>query len=239
VIRRGEIPLGGGASTDGVVRLGETVRRPSGSATARVREVLLHLEHAGFDAAPRWLGVDDRGREILSWIDGETFTERGSMHPYVGDPPQRVVFSDEQIGAAMRLLRRYHDAFDVPIVCHGDYGPWNLVWRGGLPAAVIDFDDAYPGDPADDVAYALRTFVSYGLAALEPGALVRRTEAALRAYGRSFDVPAILEREYDLAEERCRRHGWERALAKLPTERAWLAENRCLFSAAPGPDSTV
>ena len=82
-----EIPLGGGALTDGVVRLGDTVRRPSSPATSRVRDVLLHLERAGFDAAPRWLGVEDQDREMLSWIEGDTFPERGRMHPYIGDPP--------------------------------------------------------------------------------------------------------------------------------------------------------
>lgn len=144
---RDEFPLGGGALTDGVVRLGETVRRPSSLATPRVREVLLHLERAGFEAAPRWLGVDDQDREILSWIEGYTFTERGRMHPYIGDPPERVLFSEELVRAAMRLLRRYHDAFDGEVICHGDYGPWNLVWRD-LPVAIIDFDNVSPGDSA-------------------------------------------------------------------------------------------
>jgi aminoglycoside phosphotransferase (APT) family kinase protein len=176
--------------------------------------------------------MDDQGREVLSWIEGDTLTERGRMHPYIGDPPDRIIFSDEQIGAAMRLLRRFHDTFDGQVICHGDYGPWNLIWREGLPVAMIDFDNANPGDPTDDVAYALRTFVSYGFASFEPGDLVRRTGVALAAYGQSFDVPAILEREYARAEERCRRHGWERALAKLPLERAWLAKNRDLFYSA-------
>jgi hypothetical protein len=76
-----------------------------------MRDVLLHLERVGFDAAPRWLGVDDRGRDILSWIEGDTFTDRSQMHPYIGDPPVRLAFSDEQVAAAMRLLRRYHDTF--------------------------------------------------------------------------------------------------------------------------------
>jgi hypothetical protein len=39
----------------------------------------------------------------------------------------------------------------------------------------------------------------------------------------------ILEHEYDLAEQRCRRNGWDRQLVKLPLERAWLAANRSLF----------
>lgn len=151
------------------------------------------------------------------------------MHPYIGDPPVRVTFSDEQLAAVMRLLRRYHDTFGDEVICHGDFGPWNIVWRYGMPFAVIDFDNVYRGDPADDVAYALRMFVSYGFTAAEPAELVERTRVALDAYGADFDVPLILEREYELAEERCRRNGWHRQLARLPIERAWLAANRALF----------
>jgi hypothetical protein len=224
-----EAPLGGGATSAGIVRIGDTVRRPRSRASELVRDVLLHLERAGFDAAPRWLGVDDEGRAILTFVDGDTFTDRGRMHPYIGDPPDRITFSDEQVAAVMHLLRRYHDAFAGEVICHGDFGPWNLVWRDELPVAVIDFDSVHPGDPAEDVAYALRMFVCYGFADAAPSELVRRTEAALQAYGRSFDVPSILEREYDLAEDRCRRNGWHRQLARLPVERAWLAANRDLF----------
>lgn len=151
------------------------------------------------------------------------------MHPYVGDPPQLVTFSDDQLRAVFALLRRYHDAFGEEVVCHGDFGPWNLVWRDGVPAGVIDFDRAHPGDPSEDVAYALRTFVSYGLIDSEPKELVHRTRLALDAYGRDFDVPGLLQSEYERVEERCRRHGWNRALAKLPAERAWWEANRGLF----------
>ena len=225
-----ETPLGGGATHGGgVVRVGDTVRRPAAAAGGLIREVLLRLERARFDAAPRWLGVDEQGRDVLTWIDGDTFTDRGRLHPYIGDPPVRVTFSDEQVAAAMRLLRRYHDAFGQEVVCHGDYGPWNLVWRDGMPVAIIDFDDVHRGPAADDVAYALRMFVGYGLAEAEPEELVRRTRAALRAYGAELDVPAILAREYDLAEERCRRNGWHRQLARLAVEREWLAANRAAF----------
>jgi Ser/Thr protein kinase RdoA (MazF antagonist) len=191
-----------------------------------MRDVLVHLERAGFDAAPRWLGVDEQGRDILSWIDGETFVERGRMHPYIDDSAGRITFSDEQVAAAMRLLRRYHDTFGGDVVCHGDFGPWNIVWRDGLPFAVIDFDNAYRGDPAEDVAYALRMFLGYGFARVAPTELVQRTRAALDSYGAEFDVPTILAREYDLAEERCQSNGWHRQRAKLPIEREWLDANR-------------
>lgn len=221
--------LPGGAGGGEVVRVGSTVRKPPGPNAGLAREVLQRLERAGFDAAPRWLGIDEQGRDVLSFVEGETFTERGRMHPYIGDPPERIVFSDEQVAAAMRLLRRLHDALDGEI-CHGDFGPWNLVWRDGLPVAVIDFDNVHRAESAEDVGYALRMFVGYGFAEAEPPELVRRTHAALAAYGATFDVPAILEREYDLAEDRCRRNGWHRQLARLPVERAWLAANRQTFS---------
>jgi hypothetical protein len=206
------------------VRVGDTVRRPP---SPRARELLLRIERAGFDAAPRWLGVDEDGRDVLSWIDGETLSERGRLHPYLDDRGGRIAFSDEQLAAAFRLLRRLHDAGGA---CHGDFGPWNLVWRDGLPVGVVDFDDAHRGAPAEDVAYALRMFLAYGLAREEPPELARRTRLALDAYGAGFDVPAILAREYDLAEERCRRNGWHRQLGRLPAERAWLGENRALLA---------
>jgi hypothetical protein len=96
-----EFPLSGGATADGVVRVGDTVRKPPHRGSQRMREVLRHLERAGFDAAPRWLGVDEQRRDVLSWIEGETFTERGRMHPYIGEPSDRITFSDEQLAAVM------------------------------------------------------------------------------------------------------------------------------------------
>jgi hypothetical protein len=55
-----EVPLGGGWSTDGVVRIGDTVRRPQAHAAQLMRDVLLLLEELGFDAAPPWRGFDER-----------------------------------------------------------------------------------------------------------------------------------------------------------------------------------
>jgi hypothetical protein len=220
-----EVPLTGGATNGGVVRVGDTVRRPPRPSSGPMREVLLRLEQARFDAAPRWLGVDEQGRDVLHWIEGETFTDRTRLHPFLGDPSARVTFSVEQLAAAMRLLRRYHNALGDDVVCHGDFGPWNLVWRDGLPVGLIDFDTVYRGDASEDVAYALRTFVGYGLVPEPARVLVERTRGALDAYGRAVDVPAVLAREYDLAEARCRRNGWGRQLARLPLERAWLEAN--------------
>ena len=56
----GEVPLGGGWSTECVVRVGDTVRRPPKHSSRLMRDVLVHLERVGFDAAPRWLGLDEK-----------------------------------------------------------------------------------------------------------------------------------------------------------------------------------
>ena len=65
-----EIPLSGGNMSTGVVRAGDTVRRPAGPWTPAVHALLTHLHEAGFRGAPRPLGVDDRGREILTFVPG-------------------------------------------------------------------------------------------------------------------------------------------------------------------------
>ena len=65
-----EIPLLGG-NTSTVVRVGETVRRNAGPWTPAVHSLLRHLEYVGFTGAPRALGIDERGREVLSFLEGE------------------------------------------------------------------------------------------------------------------------------------------------------------------------
>jgi len=145
-----------------VVRVGDTVRRAPGPWSPAVHALLRHLEAAGFDGAPRFLGIDGRGREVLSFVEGET------VRP---DVPDR---SEELLAGVGRLLRRYHEAaagFVPPpdaawqhgvgapaaggVVCHNDVGPWNVVVRDGAPVALIDWDLAAPAPRAWDLAYAL------------------------------------------------------------------------------------
>ena len=64
-----EQPLTGGRMTRGLVRVGHTIRRPVHDRSAYVQAALLHLEAQAFDGAPRFLGVDAEGREILTFIE--------------------------------------------------------------------------------------------------------------------------------------------------------------------------
>ncbi len=115
-----------------VVRVGDTVRRPAQPWTPEVHTLLRQLEAVGFPYAPRALGFDDQGREVLSYIDGES-----------GPQGWAKVVGDEGLDAFARLLREYHDAtaaFSPPgqVVCHGDFVTWNVVWQGTRPVGIID-----------------------------------------------------------------------------------------------------
>ena len=66
-----EVPLRGG-DVNVVVRVGDTVRRPP--EPAGVRALLTWYEQAGFDRAPRFLGFDDAGREVLPSACGSSAT---------------------------------------------------------------------------------------------------------------------------------------------------------------------
>ena len=58
-MKLGETPLAGGRVTQGVVRIGDTVRRPVSGDHALQHDLLKHLEQSGFTGAPRFLGLDD------------------------------------------------------------------------------------------------------------------------------------------------------------------------------------
>ncbi|RAK36612.1 phosphotransferase family enzyme [Actinoplanes lutulentus] len=137
--------LGGGRLTPGVVKIGETVRRPKSAFT---RTLLRHLAQAGFDGAPKYLGRDELDRDILAFLPGDV-------------PAKWRALTDDQVAAGGSLLRRFHEASralaerlgDGPVICHNDAGPNNTVFRHARPIAFIDFDFAAVGDPLEDVAY--------------------------------------------------------------------------------------
>lgn len=67
-----EIPLSGGNVNPHVVRIGNTVRRKLTTASPTIHELLLHLETKGFKGSPRFLGIDEKHREVTTFIEGTT-----------------------------------------------------------------------------------------------------------------------------------------------------------------------
>jgi hypothetical protein len=147
-----EIELPAGDVTVGVVRIGDTVRRPHQDSSPRVAAYLQHLQTMGFEGAPRYLGIDEQGRDVLTFLDGEV----------PGTPVEPWAASDAVLPGVARLVRRLHDAsegFVLPprtmppgrpqplfpageqrIVAQRDVTPQNTVFRGGVAVGLIDFD---------------------------------------------------------------------------------------------------
>ncbi|MEV6932722.1 phosphotransferase [Dactylosporangium sp. NPDC051485] len=236
-------PLGGGRLTAGIVRIGETVRRPVSSASAFTATVLSHLARAGFDGAPRYLGRDDLGRDVLTFLPGDV-------------PAKWRAFTDEQVMQAGMLLRRLHDASrglaervgGGPVVCHHDPGPNNTVFRGGRPVAFIDFDFAAIGDPLEDLGYMAWSWcISSKATRGDVAGQARQVRLLADAYGLSADqrgrLPAAvverLARNERFWQERVVRDSAgptgptaTEVLAWTRQEKAFVMRNRGLFAAS-------
>ena len=163
----GEIPLDGG-NVGGAVRVGDTVRRTTGPWTPAVHELLAHLESRGFAGAPRPRGLDDQGREILSFLPGETV---GSQKPWPA-----WAFADQSLIETAEWLKGYHRAVEdfIPspaaqwredgvwesglIIGHNDAAPYNAAWDGRV-LGFFDWDFAGPVTKEWDIAYSAFSWV--------------------------------------------------------------------------------
>lgn len=113
-----ELPLTGGRATPGVERVGNTVRRPLKPDSDFIHRLLNHFQESGFDGAPHLLGVDARGREILSYIEG------------FAPPHNGFRLTEESVRAGACLIRRVHDVTtgtelrSVPMGLRASRGVW-------------------------------------------------------------------------------------------------------------------
>ena len=114
-----------------------------------------HLTNNDFQYSPKYLGVDDKGREKMTYIHGQqmnhTKIDMGLMRQ------------------ALRVLRQFHDILSVPelsgeqeTLLHTDFAPWNLIVNEGKLVGVIDLDDVKPGRRLYDVAYICWNFLDIG-----------------------------------------------------------------------------
>lgn len=163
-MKTGEEWMGGNMSA--VWRVGKTVRREAGPWTGQVQRLLAHLRSKGITYVPEPLGMDDEGREILSYLPGMVGTS----------PLAEALRGDEVIARAAAMLREMHDATTdiaetwstgwraatrepVEVICHGDFAPYNCLFIEDQLVGVIDFDFAHAGPREWDLAYALYRFV--------------------------------------------------------------------------------
>jgi Phosphotransferase enzyme family len=149
-----------------VIRVGDTVLRPTAPCWRATHALLAHLSAVGFDGAPRVLAAGPY-TETLTYIDGQA-----AVPPLAPD-----TLTDTALVSVADLLRRYHRAaatfdpagyswpqpipapFRTGLVSHNDVHPANLVFRDGRAVGLIDFDLAGPGSAVWDFTAAARSLV--------------------------------------------------------------------------------
>jgi len=150
--------LSGGTMNE-VEQIGDTVHRKA-NGHPMLHLYLLYLEQEGMHGVPRFLGMDEHGREILTYLPGKT--------DYPHDYP--CLHSDETLIDVACFMRKLHDISAGFVstaaknnwlnpffpnathetICHCDFAFWNWVFVNDRFAGVIDFDQAYPGRRAWD-----------------------------------------------------------------------------------------
>jgi hypothetical protein len=209
----GEELKGGSMST--VRRVGSTVRREAGPWTPQVHRLLALVRSRGVDMVPEPLGMDDEGREVLTYLPGDA----GSS------PLDARHRGDAVLTQAASVLRALHDATadvaghwragwrapvrePVEVICHGDFAPYNCVFVGDDLVGVFDFDFAHAGPRVWDLAYALYRFVPLADPATAegfgtPAEQARRLRLFCDSYGladRSAVLGAVIERIQFMAD---------------------------------------
>jgi hypothetical protein len=196
-----EVTLPGG-NTHGAVVIGDVVHKQASPWTPTVHALLRYLDEAGFDGAPRALGFDEHGREMLTYLPGETIGDRTAWPAWA--------WADSTLTQVGAWLRRLHDitaTFSPPaderwftgrtmrpgwVVGHQDAAPYNAVMDGDRLVGFFDWDIAGPSVPEVDVAFSALLWVpltapSTGLGVDDPVDRYRRLHLFLDAYGYDDD----------------------------------------------------
>jgi hypothetical protein len=200
---------GGNVSSE--YRSKDTVRRELKPESSKVQALLKHLEKKSYPYAPAFLGIDEKGREILSYIEGEA----GNY------PLKDYMWSDDVLKEIAKMLRLYHDAVSdfqmdedwepidntplpYEVICHNDFAIYNIIFHHEKPVGIIDFDVAGPGPRLYDIAYTLYTCVP--LSRLhhsetgkpvvykpekDAGRIKRRIQLFLESYGMDFEEDVV------------------------------------------------
>ena len=253
-----EEPLVGDGVTAGIVRVGDTVRRPLRPFSLTIQSFLAHLHACGFHDGPTPLGIDDEGREVLSFVPGQV--------PRA--PLPAAACGPEVLTALAGLIRRLHEAAQgwtpppgavwggIPgrpdpdavtlfgsaeLVSHRDYCPGNVVFRQGVPAALIDFDLARPTTRVYDIANALYWWAplldpvdrppalvdadiparvalfadAYGMTGRQRGALMPLATGMIHNFHRSARAAAVADPVF--------RRLWDHGVSeRMPRAEAWI-----------------
>lgn len=219
-----EFILKGGRSTAGVVRVGDTLRRPHKEESKFANSVLEFLEKRNYAFSQRYLGQDEEGRDVFRFIEGYVPSE-------IGDT------TFQQLLSFMKIVRKMHDisteiAPEGQVICHNDLSPCNTVFREGLPIAIIDWDSAAYGERWEDLTYILWLWINIGSFQRDKIDILGQMRAALVAYGadkdtlRSFADKLIWRMNKVVSDMASDNYQYERTKEWVDFSKTWVKQNR-------------
>lgn len=174
-----------GGNVGGAVRIGRSVRRTTGPWTTSVHNVLRHLHARGLPAIPQVLGLDRRGREVLTYLPGQVVdVDRGLL-------------TEGQLVSLVTWTRSFHDhvagfwdpgpwrffGVDEPeIIAHNDLAPYNICFEGDRLVGVFDWDLAGPSTRLLELAHLAWNGVPL-YRPVDPALAARRVRLIADTYG--------------------------------------------------------
>jgi thiamine kinase-like enzyme len=219
-----EIILGGGRTTTGVVKVGNTVRRPAKRNSEYANQVLVFLEKKRFIHSSRYLGKDEENRDIFSYVEGFVPDDLGGT-------------TDQQLHSFMKIVRKFHDVSQTfvnngtLVLCHDDLSPCNVVFRDDYPFVIIDWDDVHPDERWEDLTYILWLWINIG-SHIENRNIVSQMSSALKSYGadeaikNSFADKMIQRMNRLLNEVDVSREDYNRIKEWVQYSIRWVEKNR-------------
>ena len=163
-----------GGNMSSVVTDGSVVYKDTQAQSPTIQRLLEHLEAKGITFAPKALGIDEKGRDMLSFVEGDTVDD----YPFADKLEDKIAIVAQVAG----MLRKLHDAtvdfvpmgsdkwflsyegvLEKEVACHNDIAPYNVTFKNGLPIGIIDFDVACPAPRIWDIVYAAYRFVPLGM----------------------------------------------------------------------------
>lgn len=196
-----ETPISGGRLNRGrLMRLGDYVLRPADEDLS-IEQLIIEVGKV-FTGIPKTFGRDSGGRLKLEWIEGEsaeTFDEdeERSRTRLLSVGVLLRELHDSTVSIASGIAATLRSSLDPSgvreVVCHGDAGPGNIVFRNGSAFALIDWEMAAPGRRSWDLATALRYWAPFrNPANKKPAELLlnplQRAQWILDGYSASHDL---------------------------------------------------